>query len=419
MHERRLTILLPDLFGGGAERCASELMMGLDERVAIDLVLFEDKHEYPYRDALHVLSEKGMRELGAADVLVHLLVLGTRFARFRREHRADTVLSMMPWASFINIVTRAGDRVVVSARTPESIGNPGAFGAVNRAMIRLLYGRADAIVAVSRGVAADLEEHFGLDPARIVTIHNPVPGERLRAEGGEPIDPDLEAAFEHPVVLCVGRLNPEKGCWPLIRAFAASLESVPGTKLVFLGRGLDAGELLVRTRALGLRAWSAFEAAHEHVPEACDVIFAGFRERPARFVARSTVYAMPSRWEGIAMALCEAIAVGAVALSSDCRFGPREILAPDTDWRRETRAIDRAAHGILLPVPAAGMVDAAAPLDAMERAWREALVEVLTDPALRREYRARAFAGSEAFSPARILPQWEAVLFPDRPPTRP
>ncbi|MCB9597475.1 MAG: glycosyltransferase, partial [Sandaracinaceae bacterium] len=160
---------------------------------------------------------------------------------------------------------------------------------------------------------------------------------------------------------------------------------------------------------------SSFEDRHdEGPPEACDVILAGFQERPARFVAKSAVFAFPSRWEGLGMALLEALAVGAVAVASDCRFGPREILAPDTDWRIEASRPERAAHGILMPVPAAGLVAPDAPLDAAERAWAETLTEVLEDAELRRSYRARALERADAFSIERILPQWEAVLFPDR-----
>ena len=67
-----------------------------------------------------------------------------------------------------------------------------------------------------------------------------------------------------------------------------------------------------------------------------------------------------------------------------------------------------------MPVPAAGLVAPDAPLDAAERAWAETLTEVLEDAELRRSYRARALERADAFSIERILPQWEAVLFPDR-----
>ncbi|MBX3271844.1 MAG: glycosyltransferase [Sandaracinaceae bacterium] len=407
----RLTVLVPDLFGGGAGRFASELTIALGKRVALDLALFEDAINYPYDGSLYVLSEMHSRGLDRLALLRHLGEVTARFFVLRRRSRPDTVLSLTAYANFVNVLTRArGQRVVVSSRTNERIGNPGPMGAIVRGLVRTLYRRADLVTAVSHGARAELVEHFGVDPERALTLYSALPLERLRAQGSDPLDDDLASIFDRPVVVSVGRLNPEKGSWPLVRAFAATC--APGARLLILGRGIYAKELPERARGLGLSVYAADEPDHPDGPaEACDVVFAGFRARPVRYVARSTVFALPSRWEGLPMALLEALAVGAVCVASDCRYGPREILAPDTDWRIETSTPERVEHGILMPVPSPGLAPPEAPLDAAERAWAETLAEVLADEPLRRHYRARALARSEDFHVDRLLPAWEEALF--------
>ena len=56
------------------------------------------------------------------------------------------------------------------------------------------------------------------------------------------------------------------------------------------------------------------------------VHFMGFDVNPYRYLSRSRVFALTSRFEGFPNALAEAMICGLPVVACDCKTGPREIL---------------------------------------------------------------------------------------------
>jgi glycosyltransferase involved in cell wall biosynthesis len=133
------------------------------------------------------------------------------------------------------------------------------------------------LVVVPRGV-----DTLRFDPARRC--------EALRREWG--------ANASDPVVLCVGRLAPEKNLQLLVRAFCAMRQRRPGMRLVLVGDG--------PARASLQRA----------VP---DAVFAGTlaREALARHYASADVFVFPSMTETYGNVTAEALASGLPVVAYD------------------------------------------------------------------------------------------------------
>lgn len=202
-------------------------------------------------------------------------------------------------------------------------------------LIGALYPRADGIVAVSQGVGDDLSALCGIPRSAISTIYNPVhSGAALDRQAQEaPAHPWLQPG-QPPVVLGVGRLVKPKDFGTLIRAFAAVRGERPA-RLLILGAEQEKGErarLLMLARTLGV---------------ADDVQLPGHVDNPYAYYRRAAVFVLSSYREGLGNVLIEALSCGCPVVSTDCPYGPAEILdgnrfgrlVPVGDWQAMAQAI--------------------------------------------------------------------------------
>lgn len=176
--------------------------------------------------------------------------------------------------------------------------------------ISCFYNWADGIVAVSRGVAEDLLAKTSLSAQKIRTIHNPIVTPALLDRSREPVNHPWYNKEDLPIVLGVGRLSKQKAFHILIEAFAR-LEKKIECRLVILGEGPERAHLENLINELGL-------------DELVDM--PGFVDNPYSWMARASVFALSSIYEGFGNVLVEALAVGTPVVSSDCPSGPAEIL---------------------------------------------------------------------------------------------
>jgi glycosyltransferase involved in cell wall biosynthesis len=105
-----------------------------------------------------------------------------------------------------------------------------------------------------------------------------------------------------PTVLAIGRLRPQKNFDVLIRAVAL-VRKASRLRLVILGAGTTAEQERLRQLA-------------EDAGLGEDFLLAGETDNVFAWLARATVFALPSRWEGSSMALLEALAVGTPIVAS-------------------------------------------------------------------------------------------------------
>jgi glycosyltransferase involved in cell wall biosynthesis len=177
-------------------------------------------------------------------------------------------------------------------------------------LIRWAYPRADAVVAVSQGVASDLVEVCGIAASHVHVLNNPVVTPETARMRSEPVDHPWLRDPTLPVVLAVGRLVPQKDFGTLLEAFALARRS-RAARLVILGEGPLRAELEATVRRLDVAA---------------DVDLPGFCANPYAAMAAADVFVLSSAWEGSPGVLIEAMSCGTPVLSTDCPSGPRQIL---------------------------------------------------------------------------------------------
>ncbi|PSB24867.1 glycosyl transferase [Stenomitos frigidus ULC18] len=307
-----LSVFLPALEGGGAERAMLHLAEGLAGRgFKIDLVLAETKGAYldTVPSSIRIVDLKARSPL-----LVSKTLALRRYLQQEQPSVLFSALDILSSATWAQRLAGVPTRVVMCVQTNLSQQfrdhQPNTIGRIRPKLVRLFYPWADAIVAASKGVAEDVARLTGISSDTIRVIYNPVVTPAVLAKMQQPVDHPWFATGEPPVILGVGRLVSQKDFPTLVEAFAI-VRKQRSARLMILGEGEDRAKLEAQIRALGLQD---------------DVALPGFAENPYAYMAHASVFALSSIFEGFGNVVAEAMAAGTAIVSTDCPSGPAEIL---------------------------------------------------------------------------------------------
>ncbi|MCJ2055997.1 glycosyltransferase [Methylobacterium sp. J-048] len=147
----------------------------------------------------------------------------------------------------------------------------------------------------------------------------------------DPPGPDEKPTEGLVTFVNVGRYDYQKGQDILVEAFARLYQRRQDIRLRLVGHGADETALSEQIRRLGL----SDVVKLEHHPDS-----------PQRALYASDVFVATSRWEGWSLAICEALRCGLPVVSTDCEFGPSDIL------------VDRRLGQLVPPNDEAALVEA-------------------------------------------------------------
>lgn len=331
----KVAFVIPNCGGGGAEPMIIRLANEFASRGhTVDLVLFNA--EGPN---LSQISS----EVQIVDLKVHQLLLAPLAIRaYLKRQCPDVAISALFHANIFTLLARrllpfSRTRVIVSERNMLSIHVKHSKRLTRPAfktLAWLLYRFADQVVGISKGVAADIQSIAGLPDRKVSVIYNPAATPALAGAidfttGGLP-----SFKQDGPLIVSIGRLEPQKDHQTLLRAFKKLLQRRSAT-LVIAGDGSLKQELLDTVVNLQLEP---------------RVVFAGYVNNPTQLMKTADLFVLSSLYEGFGNVLVEALMCGLKIVSTDCPSGPAEILS-------------NGEYGLLVPPG-----DESALAEAMERA---------------------------------------------------
>ena len=245
--------------------------------------------------------------------------------KYLRHTRPEVLVGSMEHVVMISVLAKwlSWSRVKIIARVANTLSVSLQGTKWHRRLIRrygafVFYRLVDEVVCNSQGSAEDLARLMHLSPESLKVIYNPTVTPEMKRKAEEGVDHIWLNDDRFKVVLGVGRLHEQKDFETLIKAFARlkhtsrlEPEFRERLKLLILGEGKKREKLENLVRELGLKG---------------EVDLPGFVKNSYAVMARSDVYVLSSRWEGLPNTLIEALAVGTPVVSTDCPSGPREIL---------------------------------------------------------------------------------------------
>lgn len=187
---------------------------------------------------------------------------------------------------------RAGQPLILHAHSGSFDRFFGALPVLARHVIGRVFARADRVIVLSRHWRDFYVQSVGLDPRRIVILSNPV---------AIPAAVPERAGRAQVQLLFLGRISGHKGAFDLLRAYAALPQALRSrTRLVFAGDG--------EVEALRAQAHAFGRAVEVHS-------WIDTTRRDA-LLASSDIFVLPSYYEGVPMAMLEAMAHGLAVVST-------------------------------------------------------------------------------------------------------
>ncbi len=404
----RVGLLIASLSQGGAEHVALSLLRNLNSAGVDTYLLTLDRDRELLDSGPRTLDQTlSSRCIGLSrasigwNTVFKVLMFPWQWLMLQhtiRRLRLDVVISLMERSNIANLLTFAGHQRVLSIHSyPESLLS--SKGPLKRFLIKrsypLLLRRADRIVFVSKQAEAGFRAMFTLRPDQPVVIYNMCEADEFKALARRSLSAEHLQVFQRTVVITHGRLVEDKGYRHLIRAFREISRTNSDLRLVILGQGPLEPDLRRLCRELAIQD---------------RVLFPGFQSNPMPWLVRAHLFVLPSLREGLPGSLLEAMALGVPIVSTDCRSGPRELLAPGTSFEQRTPEIEFTPCGLLTSPLERKCPDAGEALTRAERWLARAMARMLADEKLRAACVDRARERAREFSPEMITRQWMTLI---------
>ncbi|NKI19559.1 glycosyltransferase [Spongiibacter sp. KMU-166] len=307
MAKKRVVFVLPSLGKGGAQRATVSLINYLSENDKLDIALIalkNDEVEFAVHSSVRVIKLNSLSFKASLRKLIAVL----------KTERPHIVYSALWHINLLVCLSRFWLRFTSIHRffhIASIHNNPTRIIQTENKVLSVLYYYffarfSHSIVAVSEGIRRHLVSKCLIPSKKIVLAYNPAITDKHRAQLNEPLGAEFAIQNSGEYLIWVGRLDYQKD--PLKFLELAKITSRPA---IIVGDGPLEKDVkdFISANKLNEKVL--------HLP---------FQENVMSLIANAYLLIMTSRFEGFGLVLVEALAAGTPVISTNCSYGPSEII---------------------------------------------------------------------------------------------
>lgn len=283
---KTIVFIVPSLSNGGAERVAVNVANQLSETYNVKILSFNK-----------TVSNYGVNQKADIEYLFDgktNIIKKIRTIREKiKEIKPDFIFPFLDYiciyATFSLFFTKYRKRVFCTLRVNPKYSK-------NKCLFNLAVRLSNKFIVQNEG-----EKNFyrGKIKDKIVVIPNPI-SEQVKLV-------DKKYSNELNEICCVGRLNEQKNYFQMLRVFSR----FKNKKLFIYGKGPEEDRLKNLSKELKIDD---------------RVIFCGYTSNVFEAISKHDLYVMTSNFEGMPNSLMEAMGLGLPSISSNCDYGPDELI---------------------------------------------------------------------------------------------
>lgn len=315
------------LFAGGAERNVINLSNYFQKKgINTDILIFKNINEYKgeYKNN----GGGSLRIVPLLNTQIKIPTVLKPFFIFRLLYQLYTVILRNKYdiliaaeeydPFFITILfsklTRIKSLLLVGNNISKEIRTKGfILKIVYTIVFSISFHLSNHIICTSKQLRLSLVKEYSIPKNKITYIYNAVNREMIKQKMRVGISNAEQKYFQKgKTLITLGRLVYKKGFCNLIRAFSLVQKSVPEAKLIIIGKGPLENRLNKLISTLNLTK---------------SVLLFGFEKKnPYRLLFKADIFMFTSLYEGFGNVILEAMNCGLPIISSDCPYGPKEII---------------------------------------------------------------------------------------------
>lgn len=318
----KLDFIISSLGGGGAERVLTLMVNSLaknpNHEISV-ITLFNTKDNYELDSKINRVRLKHIKYV-PSHTFRSIVSLSQYYKS--KSNRPDIIISFITLTNLIAIIVAKFFSIRVIAQEHNSyLRHMKGRKRITKITKKHIYKLADVITVLT---AFDIE-FYQKHGVNVSVMPNPC--------SFNPITQNSHSRDK--IILAVGNLDRyhHKGLDNLIKILPPIFKEYPNWKLKIAGAG---NQGLIYLKKL---------ADEHHISD--KIIFTGFINNVSEVMYESSIFILPSRFEGLPMVLLEAMSQGMSCISYDCKTGPSDIIENNKNGLLiEDQNIDQMQNGL-------------------------------------------------------------------------
>ncbi len=285
---KKILLLTSSMKIGGAENQIYNIYQCLEEHYEVNLVLLKSSK----------IKNKNFIELNSSKSIFSFF----KYIKIVNQLKPDLVISTLPVPNFINAVSS----LFIKHEIKTVCRVAGYYiDSLSYKLIFYFVSRfADACVFNSDSNLNLFKEKFSKSSLKFFYLPNILNFENIQTKINSEIKEEWLDKDEYITGVCVSRLEDLKGIDLLIDSMNLIDDEI--IKMIIIGQG------------------SQFDTYNKNLSKNTKLL--GFKENPYPYVYKADFYCQPSRREGMANSLIEAMSFGKYSIVSDCYGGNKDLV---------------------------------------------------------------------------------------------
>ena len=328
MKKIKILFVYSNLNQGGIQRVLQLLSEEFSKRknYEVYLALFDNTQVVPFYG--EIIDIKAPTTKNPFLLFLNIIKRVRRINKIVKEKEIDVIISHAEITNLFTLVSKKIYKfkppIIATYHTnfKESAKKMGIFDLIARRYNVKFQYVADKILCVSKGMENQLADN-GFDRVKLTTICNPVSIDSIDSMSKQRINSEHEFIFDKnfKIIISAGRLVGSKNFQLLLESYMEINKNIK-CRLIILGEGPERSEL---------------EKLIIDNNQQENIYLLGWQENPYKYINQSNLFVLSSNYEGFPMIVLEALACNIPVISTDCPFGPNEMIQSNI-------------NGILVPV---------------------------------------------------------------------